>query len=135
MRGRRCSTLLFALLAILFIGCQFGNYAAAKSGSSRLVGQMKTQFDTAVGSGNVDKAEEIWGSIDGVFPDKFDRISARAIIYGGSALSRENQLRRLASGNRTKFEQMAMFLSAIDLYNFAANNNSQKIAKLSDRKS
>src|SRR3546814_1130467 len=56
---------------------------------------------------------------------------SRSIIYGGSALSRENQLRRLASGNRTKFEQMAMFLSAIDLSNFAENNNSQKIAKLS----
>src|SRR3546814_19802890 len=56
---------------------------------------------------------------------------SRSIIYGGSALSRENQLRRLASGNRTKFEQMAMFLRAIDLSNFAENTHSQKIAKLS----
>lgn len=111
----RILRLAICMMALMLMGGVFAQSAYAESHGEQLEQRMKAEFDTAITTGDVNRARQIWGSIDSQFSDRFDRLAARAIIYGGGALMRGDQLPKLYSENVAKFESMALFLSSINL--------------------
>jgi len=115
MMESRILRLAICMMAVMFMGGVVAHSAYAESHNEQLKQRMKAEFDTAITTGDVDKARQIWSSIDSQFSDRFDRLAARAVIYGGGAWARGDQLPKLYSENAAKFEPMALFLSSINL--------------------
>jgi len=111
--GRARAVFLFILLGLVFGGGPFGSDAYAKSESSRLTDQMKTQFDAAVTNSDVNKAKEIWSSIDMAFSDKFDRRMAKGVIFSGGFVGGK-AFQKLHESKNSEFEQLALFFSSIN---------------------
>jgi len=102
------------LLVILAVGL-FSSAAMAKSDNSKLMDKIKVEFDQAIKDGDSNKAKAIWASIDRSFSDKYDKLTAKSMAFGGGTIIWQESLNKLHSEQPNKFEEMALFLTSINL--------------------
>jgi len=130
----RVSTAHFTILMVTLTIGLFHSVAYARSNDSQQMERMKVQFDAAITAGDVNKAKEIWGSIDSQFSnDHLDKMTARTVIFGGGALFRWEQLQQLYANNRAQFKAIALFISGINLSSFMGNTASTGTGQLSGK--
>jgi len=113
MTGSGVMKRLILCLTILFMGSALVNVAYAKSHHAQVEAQIKAQFDAAIANGDVNKAKEIWGSIDSHFNKDFARDAARVVIWGLGGIERIEPLRQLYSRDSAKLEQLVLFMSSL----------------------
>ncbi len=130
----RVSTAHFTILMLMLTVGLFHSAAYARSNNSQQMERMKLQFDAAITAGDVNKAKQIWSSIDSQFSNEhLDKMTARSVIFGGGALFRREQLQQLYANNPTQFKAIALFLSSINPSAFMGNTALTGTGKLSGK--
>ncbi len=130
----RVRTAHFTILIVMLTVGLFHSTVYARSNNSQQMERMKLQFDAAITAGDVNKAKEIWGSIDGQFSnDHLDKMTARTVIFGGGALFRREQLQQLYANNSAQFKAIALFISGINPSSFMGNTASTGTGQLSGK--
>ena len=119
------------ILALLAVGL-FSSPAIAKSDNSKLMDKIKIEFEQAIKKGDSYQAKTIWASIDSHFSDKYDKLTAKSMAFGGGSIIWHKSLNKLHAEHPHKFEEMALFLTSINL-NFMNSDSKTESGILSGK--